>query len=128
MLDLYYYNHKVIQPVILIICKIYSDKDYELLEENADYIFDSLIKTNIANVDNILIFNIIKEHKNNIINLLLPSKLCNIEILKQLENNDKLQDKIILETVSNINCNTLISLDENELKIKDCNLNLKNWI
>lgn len=128
MLNLYYFNHDIINPIILIICIVYNDEDIILLEENTEFIFNSLIEAKIAQDNNILIFHIIKEHTNNIINLLLPSINCNMKVLEELENNDNLQEMIINETVSNINCLTLLTLDNEELKIKDCDINLNTII
>ena len=128
MLNLYYFNHDIIEPIILIICTLYNDEDIILLEENTEFIFNSLIEAKIAQSDNILIFHIIKEHTNNTINLLLPSINCNMKILEELENNDNLQDMIINETVNNTNCMTLLTLDNEELKIKDCDVNMTSLL
>jgi hypothetical protein len=59
----------------------------------------------------------------------LPSKNSNKKLLKQIENNQQLVNKIISETIKNSNCKTLISLEEeknNNLKIfiRDCDVNL----
>jgi hypothetical protein len=128
MLNLYYFNHDIINPIILIICTLYNDEDITLLEDNTEFIFNSLIEAKIAQDDNILMFHIIKEHTNNTINLLLPSINCNMKVLEELENNDNLQEMIINETISNINCMTLLTLDNEELKIKDCDINLNTII
>ena len=84
----------------------------------------SLINNNFVEENDILIFNLIKEHKGKIINWILPTEKSNKEVLKSIENNKDIVNKIVANTLKNINCNTIISLSKEELKIKDCDLDL----
>ena len=123
-LDLYYFNLKEIKPIIFIITRISNILDENILEENSNFLFNSLIENKFAEETDILIFNLIKEHQGKIINWILPSKKSNKNILDKIENNKDLINGIITTTLKNSNCKTIISLSSNELKIKDCDIDL----
>lgn len=123
-IDLYYFNLKEIKPIIFIITRISNILDENILEENSNFLFNSLIENKFAEESDILIFNLIKEHQGKIINWILPSKKSNKNILDKIENNKDLINGIITTTLKNSNCKTIISLSSNELKIKDCDIDL----
>jgi hypothetical protein len=123
-IDLYYFNLKEIKPIIFIITRISNILDENILEENSNFLFNSLIENNFAEESDILIFNLIKEHQGKIINWILPSKKSNKNILDKIENNKDLINGIITSTLKNSNCKTIISLSKDELKIKDCDIDL----
>ena len=123
ILDLYYFNLKEIKPITFIITRISNETDEKLIEENANFLFQSLIENNFIEESDILVFNLIKEHQGKIINWILPSEKSNKNILDGIENKDIL-NTIITTTIKNSNCNTIISLSKNELKIKDCDIDL----
>jgi hypothetical protein len=123
-IDLYYFNLKEIKPIIFIITRISNILDESILEENSNFLFNSLIENNFAEESDILIFNLIKEHQGKIINWILPSKKSNKNILDKIENNKDLINGIITTTLKNSNCKTIISLSKDELKIKDCDIDL----
>jgi hypothetical protein len=123
-IDLYYFNLKEIKPIIFIITRISNILDENILEENSNFLFNSLIENKFADESDILIFNLIKEHQGKIINWILPSKKSNKNILDKIENNKDLINGIITTTLKNSNCKTIISLSSNELKIKDCDIDL----
>ena len=123
-IDLYYFNLKEIKPIIFIITRISNILDENILEENSNFLFNSLIENKFAEETDILIFNLIKEHQGKIINWILPSKKSNKNILDKIENNKDLINGIITTTLKNSNCKTIISLSSNELKIKDCDIDL----
>jgi len=124
-LDLYYFNLKEIKPLIFIITRINSEKEENMLEEHSAYLFESLIQNKFAEETDILIFNLIKEHQGKIINWILPSKKSNKNLLETIENNRDIINNIITTTLKNSNCNTLISISKDELKIKDCDIDLQ---
>ena len=128
-LQLFYFDKNFTKPIIFFVVKITSNNEEIILEENTQHLFKILLDNKLSNNSDILIFNIIKEHKSKIINWILPSKNSNKKLLKQIENNQQLVNKIISETIKNSNCKTLISLEEeknNNLKIfiRDCDVNL----
>jgi len=122
-LDLYYFNNKITSPIIFLIVRVFSEKDEKFIEENVDYIFKSLIDSELADETNILVLNIIKEYNSKIINWILPSKNSDNNILKQIEKNNII-NQIIVETIKNINCETYLTFTNDELKIQDCKFNL----
>ena len=123
-LDLYYFNLREIKPIIFIITRISSEEDEQLLQDNTSILFETLIENKFAEETNILIFNLIKEHQGKIINWILPSKKSNKQILEKIENNKDIINNIITTTLKKSNCNTIISMSKDELKIKDCDLDL----
>ena len=128
-LQLFYFDKNFTKPIVFFVIKITSNNEEIILEENTQHLFKILLDNKLSNNSDILIFNIIKEHKSKIINWILPSKNSNKKLLKQIENNQQLVNKIISETIKNSNCKTLISLEEeknNNLKIfiRDCDVNL----
>jgi len=123
-IDLYYFNLKEIKPIIFIITRISNILDENILEENTNFLFNSLIENKFAEETDILIFNLIKEHQGKIINWILPSKKSNKNVVDKIENNKELINGIITTTLKNSNCKTIISLSSNELKIKDCDIDL----
>ena len=123
ILDLYYFNLKETKPITFIITRISNETDERLIEEYADFLFQSLIENNFIEESDILVFNLIKEHEGKIINWILPSEKSNKNILEGIENKDIL-NTIITTTIKNSNCNTIISLSKNEIKIKDCDIDL----
>jgi len=124
-LDLYYFNVKEIKPIIFIITRINSEIEEKILDSHADFLFNSLIENKFAEESDILIFNLIKEYQGKIINWILPSKKSNKNILEKIENNKDIINNIITTTLKKSNCNTMISISKNELKIKDCDLDLE---
>jgi hypothetical protein len=122
-LDLYYFNNKITSPIIFLITRVFSVKDEKFIEENVDYIFKSLIDSSLADESNILVLNIIKEYNSKIINWIVPSKKSDNNIVKQIENNNII-NQIIIETIKNINCETYLTFTNEELKIQDCKFNL----
>ena len=128
-IELFYYNKKFTKPFIFFITKIVNANEELLLQENTENIFKILIDNNLTADSNILIFNIIKEHESKIINWILPSIKSNQQIVKKIENNKELVNKIVTETIKNSNCDTIISLSINKDKstnihVRDCNINL----
>lgn len=124
-LDLYYFNLREIKPIIFIITRINSEEEEKLLEDNSSILFETLIENKFAEDSNILIFNLIKEHQGKIINWILPSKKSNKNILEKIENNKDIINNIITTTLKKSNCNTIISISKDELKIKDCDIDLE---
>jgi hypothetical protein len=124
-LDLYYFNVKEIKPIIFIITRINSESEEKILDSHAEFLFNSLIENKFAEESDILIFNLIKEYQGKIINWILPSKKSNKNILEKIENNKDIINNIITTTLKKSNCNTMISISKNELKIKDCDLDLE---
>ena len=122
-LDLYYFNNKITSPIIFLIVRVFSEKDEKFIEENVDYIFKSLIDSELADETNILVLNIIKEYNSKIINWILPSKNSDNKIVKQIEKNNII-NQILIETIKNINCETYLTFTNDELKIQDCKFNL----
>lgn len=127
ILDLYYFNSKEIKPINFIIARIFDEIDENLIETHAHFLFESLINNNFVEENDILIFNLIKEHKGKIINWILPTEKSNKEVLKSIENNKDIVNEIIVNTLKNINCNTIISLSNEEVKIKDCDIDLSMY-
>jgi hypothetical protein len=128
-IDLYLYNKDFIKPINLILAKINSIEDEQFLENNADYIFNILLENKLAIDTDILVFNIIKEHESKIINWILPTIKSNKEFTDKLEKNRPLLEKIILETIKNFSCETLITVsnlhsNDVEMRVKDCDMNL----
>jgi hypothetical protein len=128
-LDLFYFNKNYTKPIVFITTKITNNNEEIILDENSENLFRILIENNLSEDSDILIFNVIKEHKGKIINWILPSVKSNKKLVKQIENNTNLVNKIISETMKNSFCNTVISLKEQkenkiDIYIRDCNVSL----
>jgi len=123
-LNLFYFNHKIISPIVFFIIEINNDKQEQFIENHTNYLFKILIDNKLADSSNILIFSVIKKHSEKMINWILPSKDCNSKILKQIEKDANLINIIINKIIKNSNCETLLIFSNNELKIQDCNINL----
>ena len=67
-LDLYYFNQQITKPIVFFIVKVFSEKEEAFLEKNTDFLFQTLIDNNYASSDSIVIFNVLKEYSNKIIN------------------------------------------------------------
>ncbi len=124
ILDLYYFNNKITSPIVFFIVKVFSEKDEKFLEEHTDYLFNTLIENNYAPSNSILVFNVLKEYSNKIINWILPSKTTNFKLLMEIENNTALINSIIVETLKHCECETQLIFSKGELKIKQCKINL----
>ena len=126
-MQLFYYNNKFIKPIIFIIIKITSNDEEFLLKENTETIFKILIDNNFATDSDILIFNLIKEHEEKIINWILPCTKSNIDIVNTIEN-DNIINTIIYQTIINYPCQNILELNMDDdilnIHIKNCNLNL----
>jgi hypothetical protein len=144
-IDLFYFNHSVINPIVFVICKIFSLEDEKIIEQYSTSLFQILIENNMAKDTDIFIFSIIKEHDRKMINWILPSKKSNKIVLQKIESNNTLLNTIISETLKNTNCETFITLSKQpsqllitsnnmeesvdgeinfEINIKDCCVNL----
>ena len=123
-LDLYYFNQKITEPIVFFIVKVFSEKDEKFLEKNTDFLFQTLIENKYASSNSIVIFNVVKEYSNKIINWILPSKTSNLKILQQIDN-DNIINLIITKTLNEYKCETQLVFSENELKIQSCKINLK---
>jgi hypothetical protein len=124
-LDLYYFNQKITEPIVFFIVKVFSEKEEEFLEKNTDFLFQTLIENKYASFDSIVIFNVVKEYSNKIINWILPSKTSNLKILQQIEKDNNIINSIITKTLNEYKCETQLVFSENELKIQSCKINLK---
>ena len=124
-LDLYYFNQKITEPIVFFIVKVFSEKDEQFLENNTDFLFQTLIENKYASSDSIVIFNVVKEYSNKIINWILPSKISNLKILQQIEKDNNIINLIIIKTLNKYNCKTHLVFTKNELKIQSCKINLK---
>lgn len=124
-LDLYYFNQKITEPIVFFIVKVFSEKDEQFLEKNTDFLFQTLIENKYASSDSIVIFNVVKEYSNKIINWILPSKTSNLKILQQIEKDNNIINSIITKTLNEYKCETQLVFSENELKIQSCKINLK---
>ena len=123
-LDLYYFNQQITKPIVFFIVKVFSEKEEAFLEKNTDFLFQTLIDNNYASSDSIVIFNVLKEYSNKIINWILPSKTTNLDILQEIEKDNNIINSIIIEILKHDDCKTHLILSENELKIKSCKINL----
>lgn len=124
-LDLYYFNQKITEPIVFFIVKVFSEKDEQFLENNTDFLFQTLIENKYASSDSIVIFNVVKEYSNKIINWILPSKTSNLKILQQIEKDNNIINSIITKILNEYKCETQLVFSENELKIQPCKINLK---
>jgi len=124
ILDLFYFNLKEIKPIIFIITRISNEIDEKFLEENTNLLFQTLIDNKLVEENDILIFNLIKDYEGKIINWILPSEKSNKKVLESIENNRDILNNIISTTINKTNCQTLINLSRQELKIKDCDIDL----
>jgi len=124
-LDLYYFNQKITEPIVFFIVKVFSETDEQFLENNTDFLFQTLIENKYASSDSIVIFNVVKEYSNKIINWILPSKISNLKILQQIEKDNNIINLIITKTLNKYNCKTHLVFSKNELKIQSCKINLK---
>lgn len=124
-LDLYYFNQKITEPIVFFIVKVFSEIDEQFLENNTDFLFQTLIENKYASSDSIVIFNVVKEYSNKIINWILPSKTSNLKILQQIEKDNNIINSIITKTLNKYKCITQLVFSKNELKIKSCKINLK---
>jgi hypothetical protein len=127
-MELFYYNKNITKPIIFILVKILSNEDEIFLEEHTETIFKILIDNNLATESDILIFNLIKEYEEKIINWILPSTKSNLEIVKKIETNTHLVNNIICQTIINSSCSNLLELNMNteslKITIKECDINL----
>ena len=123
-INMYYFNHKLTSPIVFFIIQVYSDEDVKLIEDHTQFFFETLINNKLADSSNILVFNIIKQHYEKMINWILPSTNSNNKIIKQLGDDPRVINTIIGETIKNSNCNTLLSFNRDELKIQDTKINL----
>ena len=124
-LDLYYFNQKITEPIVFFIVKVFSETDEKFLENNTDFLFQTLIENKYASSDSIVIFNVVKEYSNKIINCILPSKTSNLKILQQIEKDNNIINSIITKILNEYKCETQLVFSENELKIQPCKINLK---
>jgi hypothetical protein len=123
-IELFYFNKKFTTPIIFILAKITSSEEEKLLANYTDTIFGALIDNNLAKNTDILIFSIIKEHKSKLINWILPSTMSNKSFVKNIQNNKDFVNKVVSQTIKNSNCEILIILENNEIQIKNCDINL----
>jgi hypothetical protein len=127
-LDLYYFNYEITLPIVFFIIKIQNDKEEKFIEKNTNFLFKTLIEQNYAPSNSIVIFNILKQHSNKIINWILPSMTTNLKFLKQIENDNHLINSIIVEIIKNYNCKNLFVFSSDELTIKSIDINLNYLI
>lgn len=127
-LDLYYFNYEITLPIVFFIVKIQNEQEEKLLEKNTNFLFKTLIEQNKAPSNSIVIFNILKQYSNKIINWILPSTTTNLKFLKQIEKDNVLINSIIVEIIKNYNCKKLFTLSSDELKIESCDINLNYLI
>ena len=127
-MQLFYYNKNITKPIIFILVKILSNEDEIFLEEHTETIFKILIDNNLATESDILIFNLIKEYEEKIINWILPSTKSNLQIVNKIETNTALVNNIIYQTIINSSCSNLLELNMNtdslKITIKECDINL----
>ena len=124
-LELYYFNYEITLPIVFFIIKIQNDKEEKFIEQNTNFLFKTLIENNLAPSNSIVIFNILKQHSNKIINWILPSKTTNLQFLEQIEKDNNFINSIIIEILKHYNCKIQFVFSKNELKIQPCNINLK---
>ena len=127
-LNLYYFNYEITLPIVFFIIKIQNDKEEHFLETNTNFLFKTLIEHNLAPSNSIVIFNILKQHSNKIINWILPSMITNLKFLKQIEKDNHLINSIIVEVIKNYNCKKLFVFSSDELTIKSIDINLNYLI
>ena len=127
-LDLYYFNYEITSPIVFFIIQIQNEKEEKFLEENTNFLFKTLIEHNLAPSNSIVIFNILKQHLNKIINWILPSTTTNLKFLKQIENDNHLINSIIVEIIKNYNCKKRFVFSSDELKIVSSDINLNHLI
>lgn len=127
-LELFYFNNKNISPLIIIICTIETHEHELFLEDNTNNIFELLIQNNLADKNSILIFNLIKMYNHKIINWILPSSVSDNNLINQLHDNDNNINNIIINLIKNNNCENILLLSENELKLRKININLQEHI
>lgn len=121
---LYYFNNIDINPFVFFIVKVFNDEDEKFLEDHSQYLFSTLIENKLANLDNILIFSIFKEHSKKLGNWILPSKNSNDKLVDKFHNDTNLINNLITYTLNKFNCETILNFTEEKLTVSDCNLNL----
>lgn len=116
---LYYFNSSYTEPLKFMIVRIINENEYEEFLENITDIFQILINDNLASIDNIIIFSLIKEDKQSIENISLPFSNKNLNCLENCNFNEKIINLLKFE-----NCKYFYELIGNEIHKNEVDYNM----
>jgi hypothetical protein len=123
-MKLFFYRPIKFNPLLLIITKISQKEEIDKIESFAHDIFQMLINENKATHISIIIFSVIKDYDKTTENLILPSIKSNKALIELCNQNTKLINNIIVETLIKSDCECYFELLDNTLLINQINLNL----
>jgi hypothetical protein len=71
-MQLYLFNNIKIKPYVILIVRVLDEQEYEYIQNNFTNIFEILIEDDIADIDDLLVFSLIKEFNKKIENFIQP--------------------------------------------------------
>ena len=116
---LYYFNSIYTKPLKFMIVRIINENEYEFFLENMTDIFQILIDDNIASIDDIMIFSLIKENKQSIENISLPFSNKNLDYLENCNFNEKIINLLKFE-----NCKYFYEIIDDEIYKNEVDYNM----
>jgi hypothetical protein len=118
-MQLYLFNNIKIKPYVILIVRVLDEQEYEYIQNNFTNIFEILIEDDIAVIDDLLVFSLIKEFNKKIENFIQPFSKKNEDKIEIFDNS------IIIDVLKNINCNISYECYSNTIKKKFCNINME---
>ena len=129
-MNLFFFKPVKFNPLIIIIIKISTEEEYNIIEEITNNIFQILMDNNDATEKNILIFSIIKDYNKTISNLILPSTKSSKKLIHRCHTDMNFTYAIIIDTLKKCDTEYYLELIDNYTRcIKhDNNLNLMGLV
>jgi hypothetical protein len=121
---LYYFNQDKINPLKVLIVRILTDEEYDLLLNSSTQVFELLIENNLAKKEDILLFSLIKENKKSIENIILPFTEDNLFYADKCEKDAGYLNELLINLLNSENCKVFFELDNNNLKFSEINYDL----
>lgn len=124
---LFYFKPKVFDPLLIIVCKISNDEEYDKIESLTGDIFQTLIDQKEATNKNIVIFSIIRDHSKSTINLVLPSTKSNLKLTDRCHKDRHFLNSIVIETLKHTDTEFYMELENEMITINPVKLNLMSF-
>ena len=115
-MDFYIYVEKNIKPVILLVCKIVTGSQDNIIHDICSQVFELLYEQKIVTSKSILAFLLLKEYNNKRAFYIQGSIKSNEKLINTLDNN-KFVEKLSSETIAKSLTSFVLSFDIKNNKI-----------
>lgn len=127
-MNFFYFKPKSFAPIQVVIIKVSSNDEYEMVESFSNEIFQILYDNKDVDSSTILLISVIKDYDKSIKNLVIPSTKSNERLTDRCHQAVDFTNSIIVETIKNNDTEYFIEVKNDKILIHQKRINLMSLI